>query len=224
MRVLGIETATSCGGIGIIEDGAEVAECTLRHGGTLSARLFPILEHMLAEARLSLHEIEGIAVSLGPGSFTGLRVGLSAAKGLALALGVPVVGVPTLDALAANLPCTPFIVIPLLDARKGEVYTSLYRGGERFVSYQALSPKGLIDLLPDEDMVFLGDGLSICRGLIEKVRGDNAHFAPPHLWVVRPTTVALLGQQRLAKGDSDDVASLVPIYVRASDAELGRKK
>src|SRR4030043_1592763 len=103
MKILGLDTATSWGSPGVIDDEEVVAEYAFRRGETLSARLLPAIQTLLAEARLDLHEIDGIAVSLGPGSFTGLRVGLSAVKGLALAVARPVAGVPTLDALACNL-------------------------------------------------------------------------------------------------------------------------
>ena len=97
MRILGLDTATLCGSIGIIDDDKVVAEYALHREETLSARLLPAIQTLLAEARLDLHEIDGIAVSLGPGSFTGLRVGLSAVKGLALATQKPAAGIPTLE-------------------------------------------------------------------------------------------------------------------------------
>jgi tRNA threonylcarbamoyladenosine biosynthesis protein TsaB len=225
MKILGLDTATSCGSIGIIDDDEVVAEYALRREETLSARLLPAIQALLAEARLDLHEIDGIAVSLGPGSFTGLRVGLSAVKGLALAAERPVAGVPTLDALASNLPFTPYQLCPVLDARKGQIYAALYKNGvggflEQLTPYEVLSPSELIEGIPPRETVFLGDGVEVCRELITQRLAEKAFFAPLHLGFLRGTTVAELGLKRIRKGERDDISSLVPIYVRPSDAEL----
>jgi len=229
MKILGLDTATSYASLGIIDDDGVVAEYALHRAETLSARLLPAIEALLAEARLDLHEIDGIAVSLGPGSFTGLRVGLSAVKGLALAVERPVAGVPTLDALACNLPFTPHQICPLLDARKGEIYTALYKNGagghiEQLTPYQVLSPSALIEQIPPQQTVFLGDGVEVCRELIVERLAEKALFAPLHLGFLRGTTVAELGLRRIRRGEPDDIASLVPIYVRPSDAEIKRAR
>jgi tRNA threonylcarbamoyladenosine biosynthesis protein TsaB len=225
MKILGLDTATLCGSLGIIDDDEVVAEYALRREETLSARLLPAIQTLLAEARLDLHEIDGIAVSLGPGSFTGLRVGLSAVKGLALAAAMPVAGIPTLDALAYNLPFSPYQICPLLDARKGQIYTALYKnraGGfmEQITPYQVLSPAALIEAIPHQETVFLGDGVEVCREVITQGLAEKALFAPLHLGFLRGTTVAELGLTRIRRGEADDISSLVPIYVRPSDAEL----
>jgi tRNA threonylcarbamoyladenosine biosynthesis protein TsaB len=225
MRILGIDTSTACGSLGLIDDDAVVAEYALLRKETHSARLVPAIQALLKEARLDLHEIDGLAVSLGPGSFTGLRVGLSTVKGLALAAEKPVVGVPTLDALASNLPFTPYLICPILDARKGEVYTALYKddeGGrvERLTPYQVLSPLGLLEKIPLQETIFLGDGAEVYGELIEEQWGEKALFAPPHLRFLRGSTVAELGLGRIMQGEGDDISSMIPIYVRPSDAEI----
>lgn len=225
MKILGIDTATACGGIGIIDDDAVVAEYAFHRDETPSAQLVPAIEALLKEAQLDLGGIDGMAISLGPGSFTGLRVGLSAVKGLALATEKPVAGIPTLDALAAQLPPTPSQICPLVDARKGEVYTALYKQGgngkvEQLTPYQVISPSRLLEELPLQETVFVGDGVEVYEELIVKRLGDKALLPPPHLRSLRGTTVATLGLQRLMHGEGDDVASLAPIYVRPSDAEI----
>ncbi len=225
MRILGIDTSTSCGNLGLIDGDQVVAEYTIHLEETHSARLVPSIEALLKGVKLDLKEIDGLAVSLGPGSFTGLRVGLSTVKGLALAAEKPVVGVPTLDALAHNFPFTPHLICPLLDARKGEVYTALYKdegGGsvKRLTPYQALSPSVMLEGIPHQETIFLGDGARVYGELIKERLGEMALFAPPHLMFLRGTTVAELGLQRIAEGERDDISSLVPIYVRSSDAEI----
>ena len=225
MKVLGVDTSTSYGSLGIIDDDAVVAEYALLRDETHSTRLVPAIQALLKEARLDLNEIDGMAVSLGPGSFTGLRVGLSAVKGLALAAERPVVGIPTLDALAFNMPFTPYVICPLLDARKGEVYTALYKddkGGqvEQLTPYQVIAPLDLLEAIPLQETIFLGDGVEVYRELIEERLGAKAFFAPPHLRFLRGSTVAEIGLQRFKRGEQDDISSLVPIYVRPSDAEM----
>lgn len=229
MRILGVDTSTSCGGLGIIDDGRMVAEYAFPREGTLSAELIPAIQALLAEAELGLDQIDGIAISLGPGSFTGLRVGLSVVKGLALTAERAVVGIPTLDALAHNLPFTPYFICPIVDARKGEIYTALYKnveggGVEQLTPHQVLSPSALIEGIPPQETVFLGDGVEVYGGIIKEQLGEQALFAPPHLRFLRGTTVAELGLKRIMRGERDDIASLVPIYVRASDAEINWAK
>ena len=225
MRILGVDTSTSCGSLGIINDNRVVAEYALLRDETHSTRLVPAIQALLKETRLGLDEIDGMAVSLGPGSFTGLRVGLSAVKGLALAAKRPVVGVPTLDALASNLPFTPYVICPIVDARKGEVYTALYKDEEKgrveqLTPYQVLSPLELLEEIPSQEIIFLGDGVEVYGKLIEERLGAKALFAPPHLRFLRGSTVAEIGLQRFNRGEKDDISSLVPIYIRQSDAEI----
>jgi tRNA threonylcarbamoyladenosine biosynthesis protein TsaB len=225
VKILGIDTATSCGGVGLIDDDAVVAEYAFHREETPSAQLIPAIQALLQEARITIHEIDGMAVSVGPGSFTGLRVGLSTVKGFALAAERPVAGVPTLEALAAQLPSTPSLICPIVDARKGEVYTALYKqreGGrvEQLSPYQVLSPSKLFEEIPLQEMVFVGDGVDVYGELIRERLTDKAFFASPHLNCLRGSTVAELGLQHIKKGEKDDISSLVPIYVRRSDAEI----
>jgi tRNA threonylcarbamoyladenosine biosynthesis protein TsaB len=225
MKILGVDTSTSYGSLGLIEDDKVVAEYVLLRDETHSTRLVPAIQALLKEARLVLDEIDGMAVSLGPGSFTGLRVGLSAVKGLALAAERSVVGVPTLDALASNLPFTPYVICPILDARKGDVYSALYKDGgrglvEQLTPYEVLSPLRLLEKIPLEETIFLGDGVEVYGELIKERLGAKALFAPPHLRFLRGSTVAEIGLQRFKRGEQDDISSLVPIYVRPSDAEI----
>jgi tRNA threonylcarbamoyladenosine biosynthesis protein TsaB len=229
MKVLGVDTATTGGGIGIIDDEKVLAEYTFEAGDTPSARLIPAIQGVLDQAGLDLATLDAIAVSLGPGSFTGVRVGLSAVKGLSLAGGMPVLGVPSLDALAAQLPRqrTPNLICPLIDARKGEVYAALYKrpeegGLERVTPYQVLSPHALLVQVPLQETTFLGDGVEVYQKLIKEQLGERALFAPPELQFLKGQTVAVLGRERLERGGRDDVASLVPLYIRPSEAEIKR--
>lgn len=231
MKILGIDTSTSCGSLGIIDGDRVVAECALHGKESHSTRLIPSVQALLSSAKLELKEIDGLAVSLGPGSFTGIRVGLSTVKGLAMATEKPVVGIPTLDALAHNFTFTPYLICPLLDARKGEIYTALYEDEEggrmrRLTEYKVLSPSVMLEEIPPQETIFLGDGVEVYGQIIKERFGERALFAPTHLRFLRGTTVAELGRERIMEGEKADIVSLVPIYVRPSDAEIhwGKEK
>jgi len=225
MRVLGIDTSTKCGSLGIIDGTEVVAEYLIFPVDTHSTHLMPALQALIKSAKMDVADIDAFAVSLGPGSFTGLRVGLSTAKGFALATAKPVTGIPTLDALAHNLFSAPHLICPLLDARKGEVYAALYEAEgvgslKRLTPYQALTPNRLPEIVPQHETIFLGNAVCLCREQLMERLGRKALFAPPHLGFPRGSAVAELGLHRLEAGHQDDVASLVPMYVRPSDAEL----
>src|SRR6266478_6775542 len=160
MRVLAVETSTLAGGAALLDGELVVGEYALDVSATHSERLMGAIDRLLTDAGWSVRDLEGLAVSVGPGSFTGLRIGLSTVKGLALALSIPIVPVPTLDAMAALLPFAALPVCPVLDARKREVYASLYRwdgaGMHRVWEYLAIAPADLARRL-DEPVIVLGD-------------------------------------------------------------------
>src|SRR3989442_833053 len=161
MRVLAVETSTLSGGAALLDGELVVGEYVLDVRLTHSERLMAAIDRLLTDAGWTVGELEGLAVAVGPGSFTGLRVGLSTVKGLALALSIPIAAVPTLDAMAAMLPFAALPICPVLDARKGEVYASLYRwdgdGMRREWDYLAITPDDLSRRL-DEPVIVLGDG------------------------------------------------------------------
>ena len=219
MRVLAVETSTLAGGVALLDDDVLLGQYVLDVRVTHSERLMVAVDRLLGDAGFTAGSLSGLAVAVGPGSFTGLRVGLSAIKGLALALGIPVAAVPTLDAMAASLPFAALPVCPVLDARKGEVYASLYRWDgvamRREWEYQALAPETLAARL-GEPVIVLGDGAPA-------IRSPHARLAPPSHRAPSPVWVALLGAERLLAGDTVAAADLVPIYLRPSQAELTRR-
>lgn len=220
MKVLGLETATLAGGAALIDGDRIVGEYTLNIRVTHSERVMAAVDRLLTDAGWRPSDLEGLAVSIGPGSFTGLRIGVSTAKGLALALGLAVVPVPTLDALAAGLPFAALPVCPILDARKGEVYASLYRwdGGamRREWEYLALAPAALARLFT-EPVIVCGDGAGI-------VRSTFARLAPVARRLPLPACVAELGHAMLVAGAGVPPADLAPLYLRPSEAELKRRR
>lgn len=166
MRVLGIDSATLVAGMAITDELRVIVEGFLQTRKTHSERLLPLIDIWLREAEISLNEIDGIAVTIGPGSFTGLRIGMATAKGLAQATGKAIIGVPTLDALALNLAGASGFICPILDARKAEVYTAIYVSPEpgrliRLSRYLAVSPNLLLDWLRNGNGPFLEPGIEV---------------------------------------------------------------
>lgn len=219
MRVLAVETSTLAGGAALLDGGLIVGEYTLDVSLTHSERLMGAIDRLLSDAGWTVRDLEGLAVSVGPGSFTGLRIGLSTVKGLALALTIPIAAVPTLDAMATLLPFAALPVCPVLDARKREVYASLYRwdgaGMRREWEYLALAPADLARRL-DEPVIVLGDAA-------DQIDSPYAQRIRPPRRGPSPAAVGFLGHQRLAMGDTVAPADLVPIYLRPSEAELKRR-
>jgi len=224
MKVLGIDTSTPCGSVGLIEDERVLSEYLLHSPVTHSERLIAAIDLVLNESHLSVHGLDGWSVCLGPGSFTGLRIGVSTVKGLAFATRKPVAGVTSLDALASQLSPTPCLICPVLDARKGEVYTAYYRYDKgntlrRLSPYRAIRPDDLAREI-HEQTVFLGDGIMTYGHILRDSLASLAVFVSPFLSVVRGATVAHMGLTELESGRSLDLSRFTPLYVRSSEAEL----
>jgi tRNA threonylcarbamoyladenosine biosynthesis protein TsaB len=224
MKVLGIDTSTSCGSVGLTDDGEVIADYLLNISVTHSERLLGAIEFVLKEARCNIENIDGLAISIGPGSFTGLRIGVSTIKGLAFTTGKPVVGVSTLDALASQIATTPYLICPILDARKSEVYTAFYRYEKgnflkRLSTDQTLPPEELVKRIK-EQTIFLGDGIKTYGEFLLKSLPSLAIFPPAPLHIAHGSMVAKLGSELLQKGEYLDLATFAPIYIRPSEAEI----
>ena len=228
MKILGIDTSTSSGSIGLIDGDSVIAEYLLDIPVTHSERLFNSIEYVLKQAACPIEKLDGWAISLGPGSFTGLRIGVSMIKGLAFATQKPVAGVPTLDALADNISPTPSIICPILDARKGEVYTTFYRYDDednlkRISAYQAISPENLVKEI-EKRTIFLGSGVKTYGDYLRNALPDLATFVHASLNLPHGSTVARLGLEGLQRNEVLDLSTFTPIYVRASEAEIKWKE
>jgi len=231
MKVLGIETSGSAGGFAVADETGLIAEVTADIMGHHLERGFDMIQSILAGAGLGVHELGGVAVSLGPGSFTGLRVGLALAKGLCFGRGLALAGVPTLDCMAEGLASFGGLLVPVRDARRGEVYFSVYeaKGGglARLSPYRALAPEALVGTLKGDTALFreqhpitlAGDGLVKYGEILRSGLGKRASFAPETLWDAKPGIVAAEGLRLIREGKVADLDTLEPIYVRASEAE-----
>jgi tRNA threonylcarbamoyladenosine biosynthesis protein TsaB len=226
MLVMGIDTSSMHGGVALLSEQGLLSEYLLNVRATHTERLLPSIDRVLRDAGISLTQVEGLAVATGPGSFTGLRIGLSTVKGLAAAHGMPVVGVSTLEAIAWSLPFCAHAICPILDARKGEVYCALFRheGGRliRAMDEAALAPEVLIDRIR-EPTVFIGDGLAVYGDRLKTGLKELALFPPISHRGGRASAVADLGRRRLLEGERDDISEMAPRYLRISEAELQRR-
>ena len=228
MKILAVDTSTSAGSVAIVDGLRVLAECNLESAHTHNRRLLKTVDDLLNHLGCVLEDLDGLAVTLGPGSFTGIRIGISTMKTLAWALDKPYAGIPTLDALAAPLHFASFPVCPVLDARKKEVYTASYQPDgqglcRRTSPYQVIEPLKLLARIKVPTL-FCGDGWLQYRGTFRKELGDLAMELPGPYHLVRASFVAELAQQRFAQGPGDDPVTSVPIYVRPSEAELHSTK
>jgi tRNA threonylcarbamoyladenosine biosynthesis protein TsaB len=228
MKVLSVETSTMLGGVAIADGEAGlIAELRLNVKTTHSERLMTVIDHALVQSELALGEIDVFAVAIGPGSFTGLRIGLSTVKGLSYSTGKPVVAVPTLEAFAWNFPHCEYPVCLMLDARRGEVYAAVFRwegnGFQREIEDTSVSPEDLLNRLPWTTL-FAGEGALLYRDTIRSIMKDKAVMAPSQGMVPSPANVAMLGLLKAARGEFVGAAEAVPLYIRRSEAEVKWRK
>jgi tRNA threonylcarbamoyladenosine biosynthesis protein TsaB len=220
--ILSVNTATVPFSVALVkENRAVIAETLLACGSKSFALFMSTLHEMLLSTKLSLKELKAVAVVKGPGSFTGLRVGLSAVKGICRGLGIPAVGVSGLETLAAQCAVTPFPICPLIDSRKGEFFTSLYRAlpGERAhrVKEETCLNITALDHFVVEPTLFVGNDYERQGALIREALGARALLAPAFLWNLRASAVGMLGVTKAKEGRYDDLSTLVPAYMRPPD-------
>ena len=224
--ILGIETSSDFGGVALADEGGVVAEELTRRRLNHSEELVKLISSALKGLQSGLDDLQGVAVSIGPGSFTGLRVGLAAAKGLCLSKGLPLLGIPSLDALASMCPESSLPVHAIIDAKRGEVYWSSYRYESgmqtRTGEYIAVTPQGLVERISEETML-IGSGVDVYRDFIVENRKGLAKFVTPNPQSPLPSVIAVLGLQRLKANQIEEIESLEPIYIRPSDAEIKEK-
>ncbi len=228
MRILGIESSSLVASVAIVEDGVTMAEYTANFKKTHSQTLLPMIASMTELLGIELSTVDAIAVSGGPGSFTGLRIGSATAKGLGLALNKPLIHVPTLDATAYNLYGAGALICPIMDARRNQVYTGIYRFEKEFeiVHGQDVMDMGnLIQILNGlgEPVIFLGDGVPVYEKQVEENVSVPFRFAPAHTNRQRAASVAALGAVYFKEGKVETADEHGPDYLRKSQAERERE-
>ena len=221
MILLCLDTSGPVAGAALMEDGAVRYEAMVIHARTHSESILPMVEEAYRRTGLEIENTDYFAVTVGPGSFTGVRIGVSTVKGLAHAAGRPCIGVDALESLAAGAQPFEGLICPIQDARAGQVYGAAFRGKtmERVLPD---APVKLEDYLKEVsecgmDMLFLGDGMPVHREKIAALLGPRAHFAPPPLAYLRPAAAAALAWEK--RGQAVDYRELKPLYLRPPQAE-----
>jgi tRNA threonylcarbamoyladenosine biosynthesis protein TsaB len=217
VNVLALDTSTSCLSVALMKDKATISEINLAVKVGHAGMILPVIDEVMTKSSTSKDDITLIATGTGPGSFTGLRIGIATAKGLAKAIHCPLAGIPTLDIIArAALPSSMHIM-PILDAKKGEVYCALYnKDGSRLTDFMNLRPEGIATLVR-EDTLFVGNGCGIYRDILIKDLGRLYHEGPALLWYPKASVLAGIALSLPIESLSKDVQ---PLYIRASDATL----
>lgn len=221
MRILGLDTATCAGSVAVVEDDRLCGEVGIQAPATHADRLMSCVDFLLRNLSMTPAELDGIAVSTGPGSFTGLRIGMGTAKGLSLATGKPAVGVSTLLAMARSV-CIDGFLAPLIDAGRGEVYGACYkRKGGRIIAVcqeTVEDPLRFLERIDVPELFFFGTGAEKFRKEIDRIDSGRFRFFPSHPFIASP--VAMLGLEILKEGKA---GRLIPNYIRRSDAERQRE-
>lgn len=224
MRVLGIDTSTLVCSVAVVTPERMLAEYTLQVKKTHSERLLPLIAQMLSDIGIVPGELNGVAVAFGPGSFTGLRIGVVTARALGQALNLPLVGISTLAALAAQFPHFPGLISPILDARRSQVYNAVFHPGEspkRLTADRAIPLDQLLRELAAQEKpaLFVGDGVPVHREAIVDVLGSKACFLPSESGLSRASVVARLGLNEFNANVGLTYRELLPQYIRATEAE-----
>ncbi len=230
MKILGMDSSGMVASIAVVDNDILVAEYTVNHKKTHSQTLLPMLDEVVKMTELDMDSIDAIAVAAGPGSFTGLRIGAATVKALGLALDKPVVSVPTCHGLAYNMWGTDKVVCPILDARRSQVYTGVYRflEGELNVirDQDAMGIDELVNYLNElgQEVIFVGDGIPVYSAYIQDNLKVSCSFAPAGFNRQRASSVATLGLKMYESGIYECADNHKPIYLRKSQAEREREE
>ncbi len=227
MKILGIDSSSLVASAAIVTDDILTAEYTVNFKKTHSQTLLPMIDEIVTMTETDLNEIDAIAVSGGPGSFTGLRIGSATAKGLGLALKKPLIHVPTVDALAWNLWGAADLVCPIMDAKRNQVYTGIYRMKNGLEALKEQCPMDMRALMEElnrmgEPVIFLGDGVPVYEPVIREMAEIPVSYAPAHMNRQRAAAVASLGAIYYRQGRTETAAEHGPDYLRKSQAERER--
>ncbi len=225
MPILAIDTATMVSSVAVADEKKLLGELTVQTRLTHSETLLPHIQQVLKMAGVGKNQLKAVAVSLGPGSFTGLRIGLGAAKAIAYGLNIPIIGVPTTEALAWHYPVPGIVTIPFIDAQKGNVYSGIYAWKESKIvelsPVQVYTLDEALELCGQQDKTVMAVGDMVQKKLAN--RQDlpaNLQIPPQHMVMPRAANVAMAGLSRLAQAKVDSVMNLEPIYIRRSEAEV----
>jgi tRNA threonylcarbamoyladenosine biosynthesis protein TsaB len=224
--LLAVDTATEIGGVALLIDGQVKSELILSQGVTHSRSIMAAIDAVLDINHMDIDGIDVYAVTRGPGSFTGLRIGIGTVKGLAMAAAKPLVGISSLAVLAHQAPAISDMVCPIMDARRNEVYWTLYqrdgKGSLNPVMDEQVGPVSTVAESIEWPCCFIGNGVSPYREELAQLLGEPMQWGDDTSNGIRPSVLAKLAWQRIVNGDNDDIRAFSPEYLRKSDAEMSR--
>lgn len=226
MKILAVDTSSSVAAVSVIDERELLGEFILNHKKTHSQKLVPMIDELMKNLGLRPEDIDIYAASSGPGSFTGLRIGITTIKAMAFAAKKPVVGIPTLDALAYNVQSEKSsLVCPMMDARNNQVYTALYKNEEgkqlNITGYMGIPVQDLVQMIrgKNSEVVFVGDGVLLHKEFLKSEFGGRCSFAPQCLLLQRASSVAQLALFKASAGKLESSFDMLPFYLRKSQAE-----
>ena len=228
MKILAIEASSLVASVAIMTDDIITSEYTINHKITHSQTIMPMIDEIVKMTETAMIELDAIAVSAGPGSFTGLRIGSATAKGLGQALNIPLIHVPTLDAMAYNAYGYNGVICPIMDARRSQVYTGIYSfektGMQIHLENSAISIDELLEKLNlmNQNVLFIGDGIPVFKDKIKECATFEFDFAPANMNRQRAASVAALGALYYKEGKIENAKDHLPEYLRVSQAERER--
>ena len=231
MKILAVDSSGLVASVAILEDDVLLSEYTVNYKKTHSQTLMPMVDEIVRMTELDLHTLDAIAVAGGPGSFTGLRIGSSTVKGLADVLHIPVISVPTVDALAYNLVGASGLIVPIMDARRSQVYTGIFEYDEKneLVTHMEQCAIAITDLIAKlnemgKKVTFLGDGVPVSKKVIAETLNVPYNFAPAHISRQRAGAVGTLAEKYYKEGKYTEPSEHRPDYLRKSQAEREREE
>ena len=225
MRILAIDSSSMVATVAITTDGILNAEYTINHKKNHSQTLLPMIAEIVKMIEIDMDSIDAVAITGGPGSYTGLRIGSATAKGIGLALNKPIINVPTMDALAYNLYSSQYVICPIMDARRGQVYTGIYKFEE--TEMKTIKPQCIMmidELIKEldtikESVMFLGDGVDVHKQLIDDIMDTKHYYAPASMNRHKASTLGTIAEIYYKNGKTETAKEHKPEYLRLSQAE-----
>ena len=223
MKILGIDTSSSNLSLAILGDKDEVFERNIEAGRRLSSIIIESITDIIKKKKMSLDSLDAFAVGLGPGSFTGLRIGIATVKGLALATSKPIIAIPSLDILASSVSENEYQICPIIDAKRQKVYSSIYKTKNnnlvRKNDYLLVDIEKLLKKIKNKT-IFLGDGINIYKKIIKDKLGKKAKFIDEESWFPRAGNLVLMAKEKYQKKKFDNSDKLVPLYLYPKECQI----